>query len=174
MADMLTDTVDRLTFRGGMSLLAAAVNVITTDGPAGRAGFTASAVCSVSDEPPTLLVCMNRASQSHRIFVQNRVLCVNVLAAGQVALSALFSNREVAMVERFERTPWSLLRSGAPALDGALVNFDAEVQSVHEVGTHSIFYAQVCGMRVSDPAHGGLVYFNRAYHPLAAPWVQMA
>ncbi|WP_252405960.1 flavin reductase, partial [Escherichia coli] len=44
-------------FRAGMARLGAAVNIITTDGPGGRAGFTASAVCSVTDTPPTLLVC---------------------------------------------------------------------------------------------------------------------
>ena len=55
----MTDTA---AFRDGMALLAGAVNVITTDGPHGRAGFTATAVCSVTDQPPTLLVCMNRGS----------------------------------------------------------------------------------------------------------------
>ena len=52
--------VDQQTFRDAMSCMGAAVNIITTDGPAGRAGFTASAVCSVTDTPPTLLVCLNR------------------------------------------------------------------------------------------------------------------
>ncbi len=47
--------VDQQTFRDAMSCMGAAVNIITTDGPAGRAGFTASAVCSVTDTPPTLL-----------------------------------------------------------------------------------------------------------------------
>lgn len=51
-------------FRDAMSRLGAAVNVVTTDGSAGLGGFTASAVCSVTDSPPTLLVCMNRDSKS--------------------------------------------------------------------------------------------------------------
>ncbi len=54
--------VDQQTFRDAMSCMGAAVNIITTDGPAGRAGFTASAVCSVTDTPPTLLVCLNRGA----------------------------------------------------------------------------------------------------------------
>ena len=57
--------VDVTDFRNAMSMLSAAVNVVTTDGPAGRHGFTASAVCSVTDTPPTLLVCMNTASRSY-------------------------------------------------------------------------------------------------------------
>ena len=54
--------LDQHTFRQGMANLGAAVNVITTDGGAGQAGFTASAVCSVTDTPPTLLVCLNRSA----------------------------------------------------------------------------------------------------------------
>jgi hypothetical protein len=65
-----------------MSRLGAAVNIVTTDGPAGRAGFTASAVCSVTDEPPTLLVCLNRTASVYPAFEANGVLCVNVLARG--------------------------------------------------------------------------------------------
>lgn len=53
---------DKQSFRDAMAQVGAAVNIITTDGPAGRAGFTASAVCSVTDEPPTLLVCLNRSA----------------------------------------------------------------------------------------------------------------
>jgi len=53
-------TVSREQFRDAMARLGAAVNIVTTDGTAGRAGFTASAVCSVTDDPPTLLVCLNR------------------------------------------------------------------------------------------------------------------
>ena len=54
------ELTDKASFRDAMAHVGAAVNIITTDGPAGRAGFTASAVCSVTDTPPTLLVCLNR------------------------------------------------------------------------------------------------------------------
>jgi len=155
-------------FRNAMALLAGAVNVITTDGPAGLAGFTASAVCSVTDQPPTLLVCMNRSSFAHRFFVENRTLCVNVLAADQQPLSALFSNREVSMTQRFDRAPWRALATGAPALDGALVNFDGEITHIHEVGSHSIFLAELRDVRLAGQGSQGLAYFNRAYHRLGA------
>ncbi|HBT57810.1 MAG TPA: FMN reductase, partial [Pseudomonas sp.] len=77
-------------FRNAMSVLASAVNVVTTDGPAGRAGFTATAVCSVSDEPPSLLVCLNRSASVYDIFQTNDHLCVNTLTCDQQALSNLF------------------------------------------------------------------------------------
>src|SRR5471032_1788832 len=77
-------------FRNAMARLGAAVNVITTDGPAGRAGFTASAVSSVTDEPPTLLVCLNRNASVYDAFKQNGVLCVNFLCGCHQNLDILF------------------------------------------------------------------------------------
>jgi len=79
--------VSKELYRDGMARLAAAVHIVTTDGPAGATGFTASACCSVTDNPPTLLVCLNRFSQLHPIFQQNGVFCVNTLAGDQRELS---------------------------------------------------------------------------------------
>lgn len=150
-------------FRNGMAMLSGAVNVITTGGSEGLAGFTATAVCSVTDQPPTLLVCMNRSSYAHPFFTANGVLCVNLLGGDQQGLSGLFADREVSMEERFQRAAWHALETGSPALDDALVSFDCRISQVHEVGSHSIFYCEVVRMRQSDP-RPGLVYFNRNYH----------
>ncbi|MGF7446162.1 flavin reductase, partial [Klebsiella michiganensis] len=86
-------TADKQSFRDAMAHVGAAVNIITTDGPAGRAGFTASAVCSVTDAPPTLLVCLNRSASVWPIFSQHQALCVNTLAAGQEELSNVFGGK---------------------------------------------------------------------------------
>ncbi len=75
------ELVEKQAFRDDMARLGAAVNIITTDGTAGRACFTASAVCSVTDTPPTLLVCLNRSASVWSVFDANRQLCVNTLAA---------------------------------------------------------------------------------------------
>ncbi len=157
--------VDLSCFRDGMALLGSAVNVITTDGPEGRAGFTATAVCSVTDTPPTLLVCQNRGSFAHRFFTGNGVLCVNLLAGNQQELSGLFAARDVTMDERFARTPWDLLSTGSPAIRGALVNFDCRIADVHEVGTHSVFFCEVLDIRRAEET-SGLVWFDRGYHHL--------
>lgn len=79
-------------FRDGMARLASAVHIITTDGPAGRYGFTATAVCSVSDAPPTLLVCVNQASSSLHALLSNGRLCVNTLASGQQLVAHAFGS----------------------------------------------------------------------------------
>ncbi len=71
------ELADKASFRDAMAHVGAAVNIITTDGPAGRAGFTASAVCSVTDTPPTLLVCLNRSASVWPVFSEHHTLCVN-------------------------------------------------------------------------------------------------
>lgn len=160
--------VDINDFRNGMALLAGAVNVLTTDGPDGMAGMTATAVCSVTDQPPTLLVCMNQSSYAHAIFQGNRQLCVNVLGAGQEDVSALFANRNVTMDERFSRVEWSPLVTGCPLLAGALVSFDCRIVQTQTAGSHSIFLCEVEGIRQSQNG-SGLVYFKRNYHGVGDP-----
>ncbi len=153
-------------FRSGMSLLPGGVNVVTTSGDAGLAGFTASAVCSVTDSPPTVLVCMNRGSNAYPHFSRSRVACVSVLSGEQQHLSTLFSNRDVPMSQRFEQCAWTSLETGAPALDGALANLDGDIIASHDVGTHSIFIVQLRKIRVGSQDAPGLAYFKRGYHVL--------
>ena len=154
-------------FREGMAWLAASVNVITTDGVAGRHGFTASAVCSVSDTPPTLLVCMNKNVRSHAAFMENGVLCVNVLSRSHRELAGAFSSRQVSIDERFSAASWSVMKTGAPALDGATVNFDTRISQILDAGTHDILMCEVRDVRLGA-ARQGLVWFGRAYHDLCA------
>lgn len=156
--------VERDAFRNAMACLGAAVNIITTDGPAGRAGFTASAVCSVTDTPPTLLVCLNRSASVWPIFRDNGYLCVNTLAAGHEDLSTLFGGK-TPMAERFAAADWHTLASGSPLLDGALVSFDCKVAQVVSVGTHDILFCEVQALVRDDETHG-LAWFDRGYHHL--------
>jgi flavin reductase len=161
--------IDKAQFRTAMSRLGAAVNIITTADGEGWHGMTASAVCSVSDEPASLLVCINRAARLHAIIVESGTLCVNVLAGEHEELSAVFAGRGLTMGERFARAEWTELQSGVPALAGALCNFGCRVASVSEMGTHSVFLCQVEELRV-DGLGEALVYCGRNYHrlPIAA------
>lgn len=151
-------------FRNAMSLLTGAVNVITTAGPTGRFGFTASAVCSVTDNPPTLLVCMNKSSNSHQHFVNNKILSVNVLRAEQQNISQAFASK-LSAEERFNMGDWKTLETGAPVLESALVSFDCSIGQIQEVGTHTIFICKIEAIQQGECAKG-LVYFNRSYHPV--------
>lgn len=154
--------VSKEAFREGMSRLGAAVNIITTDGPAGRAGLTASAVCSVTDSPPTVLVCLNRSSSVYDRFTENGVLCVNTLAPDHEALSRLFGGK-TAMDERFAAAAWSTGSSGAPILEEATASFDCRIASRADVGSHTVFFCEVLAIDC-HPVAKGLIYFDRAYH----------
>lgn len=155
--------VTKQTFRDGMSRLAAAVNIITTDGPGGKAGFTASAVCSVTDAPPTILVCLNRASSVYDIFLKNTAICVNTLGPSSETLSRVFGGK-TPMAERFGAADWKTGPSGAPVLTDAAVSFDCQVVArVSQVGTHDILFCEVMAVeRQFDPA--SLIYLDRTYH----------
>ena len=154
--------VSKEVFRDGMSRLAAAVNIITTDGPNGRAGFTASAVCSVTDAPPTLLVCLNREASVYDVFRANKAICVNTLGPSSEELSKIFGGK-TPMAERFSAADWTTGASGAPILRGAAVSVDCHVARIADVGTHDVFFCEVLAVdRHFDPA--SLIYHDRAYH----------
>lgn len=149
-------------FKNAMALLTSSVNIVTTAGMSGRFGFTASAVCSVTDTPATLLVCMNTSSRSHTHFIENKILCVNVLSAQHEAISNIFASK-LETEERFKQGSWTKLETGSPVLKDALVSFDCQIEQIQEVGTHSIFICKVVAIKQSTQDQG-LVYFNRAYH----------
>lgn len=162
-------TASSQAFRDGMARLGAAVNIVTTNGPAGMFGLTASSVCSVTDAPPTLLVCMKRASALRDFFVANGSLCVNVLAASHQDLSRIFAGMtDLDMEQRFKTCEWRTMVSGAPALPEAVACFDTKITRTLEVGTHTIFLCEVLDVALGEtPA--GLVYFQRKYHQLRGP-----
>lgn len=157
--------VTREAYREGMARLAAAVNVVTTDGPSGRGGFTASAVCSVTDDPPTLIVCVNLASRQNEIIRMNRVLCVNTLAATQTQIATLFATKELPIAERFAVGRWSSLATGSPVLEGAVACFDCRVVERLERGTHSVIFCEVEAVRSAAGAEP-LIYADRSYRTL--------
>lgn len=156
-------------YREAMARLGAAVNVITTDGPGGRAGFTASAVCSVTDTPPTLLVCANRANDSYPAFKANQVLCVNTLSPAREDLSPVFAGMtEHAIEARFDTAEWIDLVTGAPILADATIAFDCRIDRAVEVGTHDVFFCIVEAIHVG-PVHEALIYYARGYHRVVRP-----
>ncbi|UPY35957.1 flavin reductase family protein [Sediminicoccus sp. KRV36] len=156
-------------FRNAMARLPAAVNIVTTDGPAGLGGFTASAVCSVTDSPATLLVCMNRSVSSCEAFRANGVLAVNTLCGSQQELSGIFAGfTGVDGPARFEAGNWGKLVTGAPVLEGALVSFDARITDLIEKGTHLVLFAEIEAIRLDEGVDEALLYFARDYRRVLA------
>ena len=162
VADPSGAGLGRTAFRDAMARLATAVNVVTTQGPDGPAGFTASAVCSVSDAPPTLLVCLNRSASVYSTFKASGSLCVNTLTNAQTRIATLFGG-QTPMAERFAAATWSSLATGSPVLEDALVSFDCRIAEIVESGTHDVMFCAILAVRLR-PAGDGLVYFNRRFH----------
>lgn len=158
----MEEAVSKTDFRNAMARVCAPVNVITSNGPAGRGGFTATAMCSVTDEPPTLLVCMNGRSQQCALFLENRRFCVNVLADDHQELAGYFAGSQADMAARYAAAKWVDLPSGSQALADAMVSFDCRLIEARVVGTHHIFLGQVVGIR-SRPDGNALLYFDRNY-----------
>jgi flavin reductase (DIM6/NTAB) family NADH-FMN oxidoreductase RutF len=158
--------VSKQIYREGMARFAASVHVVTTDGRAGPTGFTASAACSVTDDPPTLLVCLNRASQQHTIFERNGVFCLNTLSGHQREISELFAHRAgLPMRERFATPIWEKFETGAPVLRDALASFECRISEVREVGTHWVIFGEVQAIRTSK-SPTALLYLNRSYREI--------
>ncbi|MBB6307406.1 flavin reductase [Xanthobacter tagetidis] len=154
------DAVPEDDFKRGMRRLAAAVNVVSTLDEGRPAGLIATAVCSVSAGPPSLLVCVNRGTRTHGLIVEAGVFCVNVLAADQMPFARQFLARDPA--ERFASCRWSTLATGSPALDEAMTNFDCEVSSQFSSGTHDILVGHVVAMRQRESGNP-LLYFEGDY-----------
>lgn len=153
-------------YRDAMARFAGAVHVVTTDGPAGRRGTTIIAACSVSDSPPTVLVCLNRENRSNDLFLENGRFALNTLPIEQRALAEAFSGLTgLTQDERFALAEWDVISTGAPALKGALSVFDCEVIDHKDHATHRVLFGKVTGLRVGDRVEP-LLYFNRAYRAL--------
>ncbi|MFM0154266.1 4-hydroxyphenylacetate 3-monooxygenase, reductase component [Paraburkholderia sediminicola] len=159
-----TNLAAKQQFRQAMAHLSAAVNVITTAGPHGRCGVTASAVCSVTDTPPTLLVCLNRSSAMHATFERNRHVCINVLPGEHELLARHFAGMtQVPMEERFGWPIWDDGAHDVPVLRDALASLQGEIVDLKEVGSHSVMFVKITGISVRADGDG-LIYFDRNFH----------
>lgn len=150
-------------YRDAMAHFAGAVHVVTTDGHAGRRGVTVIAACSVSDKPPTVLVCLNRENPSNDLFRHNGIFALNTLAAGQENLANAFSGLTgMTQDERFATATWEKLSTGAPTLAGAIAVFDCELVDSKDLATHRVYFGKVTGLRVGANLRP-LLYHDRNY-----------
>ena len=165
----MTNEETKRRFRDAMACLPAPVNVITTDGPSGRCGLTASAVCSVTDSPPTMLVCINQTSYVHDVLNANRSVCINVLAGEYQELARDFAGMtSCSMDERFARHVWTAGRSRVPVLSHAIANLEGSIVELKTVGSHSVMFVRIDDISVRSDGDG-LIYFARQFHRLARP-----
>ena len=159
-------TVSPAEFRQCMRQLAGAVTVIATGEVGYRFGLTATAICSLSDDPPTLLACVNRSASAHDVIQKNRTFSVNLLSGKQAVVAGRFAGRAGLKGEaRFEGATWVTMATGAPILKDALAAFDCRVTQEHVFATHTIFIGQVVAAAAREDADP-LIYIRGEFRQL--------
>jgi flavin reductase len=145
-------------FKAAMRHFASTVNVVTSRSCTFLNGMTATAVCSVSTEPPSILIVVNQKNRTHEIIRQSGVYTVNVLSARQEALAVHFSS---VSATPFASVPHSFGMSKCPIIDGCTSFMECVVASQTIFGTHSIFLGRV----IASGGNGDqpLVYHDRQF-----------
>jgi len=151
--------MDSAKFKSLMRHQAGAVTIITVGSPGNRTGLTATAMCSLTDNPPTVLICVNRNASAHAPIRISKCFGVNILAQDHFDLAKRFSTKIIEGEARFDADAWETLATGAPALKGALATLDCELADEHEFQTHSIFIGRVRDGRFREDAQP-LLYFR--------------
>jgi flavin reductase (DIM6/NTAB) family NADH-FMN oxidoreductase RutF len=153
-------------FRAAMRHLASGVCLVTHSVGSARAGMIATAVASLSLDPPTLIVCLNRAASTYAGFAAGVAFGVSVLGADHREFAERFAGRTGAEgAECFREGRWLIPPSGAPLLWDAIAAFECEVEDVVERHTHAIVIGRV--KRAAAGAGGGaLVYWRGSYDQL--------
>lgn len=147
-------------FKHTMRHVPTGVTVVTSFKDGEPRGITVNAFSSVSADPPTLLICINRAARSYLFISASGAFCVNVLAGDQRDLAERFSGK--IRDRQFDGIPFTAGETGAPVLAGTIAHFECTVAQEHHAGSHSIFLGRVvaCSARPGTP----LGYFNGGFH----------
>lgn len=156
-------------FREAMSQLGAPVVLVTTNGAHGRHGLTVSAICSVSADPPMVLVCINRNSRSHEAFIHNGVIGISILEPRHETLASRFASGKLEQDEKFSGHDWLEQPDAAPVLKDAAVTLRGYIAQRHSSGSHDILLCSVQDITLSDKRASGLIWFDRGFHHLASP-----
>lgn len=147
-------------YRNLMRHQAGGVALIATGRHGGRTGLAATAVCSLTDAPPTLLVCVNQTASAHDVIEDTGFFSVNLLCPSHKELVGVFSGQTGLKGEaRFDDALWRTMVTGAPVLKDALASFDCEVVETKKVSTHTIYIGEVRDGVANDDL-GPLVYFR--------------
>ena len=153
-------------FREAMAQFPSGVAIVTTAGPAGQWGLTASAVCSVSDDPPTVLVCVNRSSRANPMIRENRAVAINLLAANQSHLAARFASKTAQDVQaEFLGPHWLAPAGEPPVLCNAAAWLRGRLAEPIEVASHTVFIVAIDRLQCGA-GHLPAVYHRRSFAAL--------
>ena len=152
-------------FKLGMRRLASGVVIVSTRHGGVCHGLVATAVTSVTADPPTLMVCINRTASSYVSLTASGRFCINVLDESDAELAARFASphdRE----GRFGTGKWTRLATGSPVLEGSLVSFDCVLAERLEASTHTICFGEVVGISMGSGEIRPLLYWDGGFRRL--------
>ncbi len=148
-----------------MGHLAGGVTIVTARDSAGEPrGFTATAVCSVSLDPPLVLVCVGRNAHTLPAIRTAGRYVLNFLHSGDASRADRFAGSDES---KFEGVRWSPAPGGSPVLEESLAWVECVVERELEVGDHTVFIGRVTDARLEFPDGTPLVHFGRRYHTVA-------
>ena len=146
-------------FRRALSHFASGVTVITTRDRVGAPhGITVSAFCSVSEEPPLVLACINKTTGSHYAFIERGAFVVHILGEHQRHISEQFAEP---MLDKFAGITTLETENGLPVIEGALVTLECTLVQSYDGGDHSILVGEIDRSTVND--FKPLIYFRGDY-----------
>lgn len=148
----LPDSVNVERYRDAMRRVPAAVTILTSLFENEANGLTATAVCSVTADPPQVLVCVNRDATAHMLIAKSRHFVVNFLSEEHEERARRSSKSKLPAQERFVGISWAIMQTGSPAMADAVVALDCRVNQELVCGTHAIYIADVVDLRVGDAA----------------------
>jgi flavin reductase (DIM6/NTAB) family NADH-FMN oxidoreductase RutF len=152
-------------FRRVLGHFATGVTIITTTDAEGRpTGLTVSAFCSVSLDPPQILVCIDHKSQSYPALRDGGRFAVNILGSDHESVSRRFATTRL---DKFDGVPFTLGVLGVPLIEGALAQLECHTVSRHVEGDHTILVGRVEEAR--NGAGEPLLYYRGKYGRLAPP-----
>jgi flavin reductase (DIM6/NTAB) family NADH-FMN oxidoreductase RutF len=147
-----------------MRHLTGGISVITSGVDDDRTGLTVTTAHSLSVDPPIMIIGVNRKSSGYSTIRKYGNFCVNVLAGHQRQVVERFGGAAgVKGKDRYSGSTWSVLATGALALDGAIANIDCEVNEVIDRYSHGIFLGLVRKVRFGDLLDNQLVYQRNSY-----------
>ena len=150
-------------FRGAMRHLAGGVSVITAGRGKDVTGMTVTSVTSLSVDPPTLIVSINRESSSWPLIKRHGFFGVNILTADQIDVAERFTGKGgLKGAERFTGAQWFTAVSGVPLLAGALAAVDCAVEDIVERHSHAIVIGRVLDLKLSSRT-AALAYWQGQY-----------
>lgn len=137
-------SIDITTFKAAMRNLSAGVTIVSTGQGEMRRGLTVSAACSLSGDPPSVLVCLNTASEAVGVATATGSFAVNFLCFDQLDLALRFAGHGGARHDaKFAMGSWTRLSTGAPVLANALCSVDCELVESIPFGSHMILIGRI-------------------------------